>query len=112
MVKGKVPEPPKTYQAFVKRFPKIGKAWESVGQAGDEGPMDQKTIRLIKLAISVGALREGAVHSAVRKAVAAGVTNEEIDQVTALAASTIGFPSTVAVFSWIRDTLEGHKESK
>ena len=110
MAKGKVPEPPKTYQAFVKRFPKIGKAWESIGHAGDEGPLDQKTVRLIKLAISIGALREGAVHSATRKAVAAGASTEEIDQVTALAASTIGFPSTVAVFSWIRDTLEVPKK--
>jgi alkylhydroperoxidase/carboxymuconolactone decarboxylase family protein YurZ len=37
--------------------------------------------------------------------VAAGATPAEIDQVLALAASTIGFPAAVAAFSWVRDCL-------
>lgn len=97
----KLPAPPKTYQNFVQRYPKLAKAWELVHDAGEQGPLDEQTIRLIKLAIAIGALREGAVHSAVRKARAIGVADEEIHQVVALAASTLGFPATVAAFSWI-----------
>jgi hypothetical protein len=48
-------------------------------------------------------MREGAVHSAVREARDAGVTLAEMEQVLALAATTIGFPSSVAVWSWIRE---------
>jgi hypothetical protein len=48
-------------------------------------------------------MREGAVHSAVRKARDASVSLAEMEQVVALAASTIGFPSSVAVWSWIRE---------
>jgi alkylhydroperoxidase/carboxymuconolactone decarboxylase family protein YurZ len=49
-------------------------------------------------------MREGAVHASVRKAVALGITREELEQVVALAAGTIGLPSTVAVWSWLDET--------
>ena len=101
-----MPQPPKTYEAFVERFPKLKEAWERMAEAGKEGPLDEKTARLVKLAIAVGAQKEGAIHASIRKAHALGITAEEIDQVIALAAGTIGLPSTVAVYSWTRDTKE------
>lgn len=102
-----LPKPPKTYEAFVKRYPKLGQAWEVLREAGREGPLDERTARLVKLGIALGAMREGAVHSSVRKALAAGVTVKEIEQVLALAAATLGLPSTVAVYSWVRDQVKG-----
>ena len=102
----KLPEPPKTYLEFTARFPKLNDAWDLIGQAGDEGPLDEKTRRLIKLGIAIGAQREGAVHASVRKGLAQGVTREEMEQVVALAAGTIGLPSAVAAFTWIRDIVE------
>lgn len=105
-----LPRPPETFLEFTRRFPKLADAWQLAGEAGDIGPLDEKTVRLLKLALSIGHLREGAVHSAVRKARAAGVLREEIEQVIALSASTIGFPATVAVFSWVRDELDGMSE--
>ena len=99
--------PPAAHQRFVRRFPRIGQAWDLLNEEGAQGPLDAKTQRLLKLAIGVGALREGAVHSGVRKARDAGASAEEIEQVVALAASTIGFPSAVAAWSWVRDVLDG-----
>ncbi len=93
--------PPKTYSRFVERHPGLGKAWNEIRAAEQVGPLDEQTRRLIKLAVAAGALREGGVHSAVRKARAAGVSEEAISQVVALAASTLGMPATVAVFSWL-----------
>jgi alkylhydroperoxidase/carboxymuconolactone decarboxylase family protein YurZ len=101
-----LPEPPDTFSEFTQRFPKLAEAWRLVGEASRAGPLDEKAARLVKLGASIGALREGGVHSAVRKAVAAGATRAEIDQVLALAASTIGFPAAAAAFSWVRDCLE------
>jgi 4-carboxymuconolactone decarboxylase len=98
-----LPKPPKAYDDFVQRHPKLGQAWELTNQAGKEGPLDEKTMRLVKLGISIGAMREGAVHSNVRKARAMGISEEEIEQVIALAASTLGFPATVAVRTWTKD---------
>jgi alkylhydroperoxidase/carboxymuconolactone decarboxylase family protein YurZ len=98
-----LPKPPKTYEAFVKRYPKLGQAWDAIHEAGEEGPLDARTARLVKLAVAIGALREGAIHSGVRKARAIGITTHEIEQVIALAAGTLGLPATVAVYSWVTD---------
>lgn len=99
------PKPPKTYKKFVKRYPKLDQAWDLIGEAGREGPLDEKTVRLVKLGIAIGAMREGAIHSSIRKALAQGIARVEIEQVIALGAGTLGLPSTVAVFSWIQEHL-------
>lgn len=100
-----LPTPPKAYQDFIARHPKLGEAWSKIHEAGAEGPLDERTQRLVKLAIAVGAMREGAIRSGVRKARAMGIEVQAIEQVVALAASTLGLPSTVAVDSWIRDLM-------
>ena len=109
MAKGS--KPPKTYKSFVERYPELGQAWELVRRAEGKGDLDEKTIRLVKLGIAIGGMREGAVHSAVRKALGAGVSRAEIAQVVALAASTLGFPSTVAVYSWVGEQVEETEKS-
>jgi len=100
-----LPEPPAAFREFVARYPDLGRAWELMGQAGKDGPLDDRTARLVKLGVAIGSMREGAVHSGVRKALALGVEPAAIEQVVALAAGTIGLPSAVAIFSWIRDVL-------
>jgi len=97
--------PPSTHSEFVRRFPKLGSAWDLANAEAEGGPLDARTQRLVKLAVAAGALRESAVHSAVRKGLDAGLTSAEIEQVVPLAATTIGFPAAVAVWSWIRETL-------
>ena len=99
------PKPPKTYQEFVGRYPKLGEAWNLIAEAGQEGPLDERICRLVKLGIAIGALREGAVHSSVRKAIGMGIAPAEIEQVLALAAGTLGLPSTVAAYSWVQDII-------
>jgi alkylhydroperoxidase/carboxymuconolactone decarboxylase family protein YurZ len=95
--------PPAVHRQFVARYPNLGKAWDLVNEEGGAGPLDEKTQRLVKLAVAIGAMREGAVHSGVRKARDAGASLAEMEQVVALAASTIGLPSAVAVWTWMRD---------
>ncbi len=99
--------PPAAHQAFVARFPRLGQAWDLAGEEGGEGPLDARTQRLVKLGIAIGALREGAVHSGVRKAYDAGATLQDVEQVVALAATTIGFPAAVAIWTWVRDQAKG-----
>ncbi len=61
-------------------------AVEALGEATQSaGPLDSKSRALVKLAIAIGGLREGAVHSH--------------------AITTIGFPSTMAAMSWVEDIL-------
>jgi len=106
MTKPKLPPPPPTYQAFSQRFPDIARAWDLLGEAGRRGPLEDRTQRLVKLALAIGVRSEGATHSAVRKALAAGASAEEIYQVVALAASTIGLPGAAAAFTWVEDVLK------
>ena len=100
----KLPKPPRAYDEFSERFPKLREAWDLLGDAAKNGPLDDRTARLVKLGVAVGAMREGAVHSSVRKAKALGISAEEIEQVVAIAASIIGMPSSVAVWTWLRDS--------
>lgn len=100
------PPAPKIHQAFVARYPELGAAWEMMAESTKKGPLDPKHQRLIKLAVAMGAMREGAVHASVRKARASGIPSEEIEQCVAIAASTVGLPSAVALYSWVRDVLD------
>lgn len=104
--KTKLPKPPKRYRGFIERYPTLGRAWESVNEAGAEGPLDARTRRLVKIAASIGAMREGAVRAGARKALAEGISRAEIEQLIPLAAGTIGLPSAVACWSWIVDAIE------
>ena len=100
-------ELPKPIQEIQKLFPTVWKAFNELGdRCHQAGPLDEKSRRLVKLALSIGAGLEGATHSAVRGARKAGITQEEIDHVAVLAVSTLGLPSATRAFTWIRDTAK------
>jgi alkylhydroperoxidase/carboxymuconolactone decarboxylase family protein YurZ len=101
-----LPKAPKPYRKFIVRYPELASAWESISKAGADGPLDLRTRRLVKLAAAMGAMREGAVRAGARKALAEGVSLEEIEQLIPLVAGTLGMPSAVACWSWIRDALD------
>ena len=95
---------PKPVQDFRKRYPDVWKAFNELGdQCHHAGPLDEKTRRLVKVALSIGAGLEGATHSAVRNARKVGVTTEEINHVAVLAVSTLGLPAAIRAFTWMRD---------
>jgi 4-carboxymuconolactone decarboxylase len=97
---------PDVYVDFRQRFPDVATAVDRLGDAADgAGALDERTTRLVKLGIAAGGLAEGAVRSNVRKALAAGVSEDEIWHVAALVVTTGGFPSAVAVYRWISEVL-------
>ncbi len=99
--------PPTGAGALETEFPQVWKAYQGLGKASAEaGPLDPRTRRLIKLALSVGANSEGAVHSHVRQALEEGLAQEELQQVALLAITTLGFPSAMAAISWINDIVK------
>lgn len=104
--KKKLAPPPGPYRDFVSRYPDLGRAWDAVRDAEKGGPLDETSRRLVKLAVAMGAMSSGGVSSAVRKALAKGATVEQVEQVVALAASTVGLPSAVAIHGWVKDAIE------
>jgi AhpD family alkylhydroperoxidase len=98
---------PKPYVNFQEQYPDVWQAYNQLGAAVHAaGPLDEKTRGLIKLALAIGAGREGAVHAHVRKLVEMGVSPDEIRQVALLAVTTLGFPATMTGLTWINDVLE------
>ncbi len=97
---------PEPFQQLGKEHPRVHQAYEALARAVHEsGPLDERTRRLVKLAISVGARLEGAVRSHTWQAKEAGVTEAEIDQVVLLSLTTIGLPSMVAARTWVASAL-------
>ena len=88
------------------RHPKVWAAYEQLGETVAEGgPLDAKTRRLVKLSLAIGCASEGAVHSHVRRAIAEGVTADELRHVMLLAIPTLGLPAAVKALTWIDDIL-------
>ena len=97
---------PDVYLQFRDRFPAVAARLDDLGEAVDgAGPLDERTARLVKLGLAVGASSQGAVRSNARKARAAGATPEEIRHVAALAVTTCGFPTAIAGIGWIDEVL-------
>jgi len=96
---------PNAYVKFSRSFPKVVKIYEQLGEAAAAGPLDASMVHLVKLGMAIGAGSEGAVHSHVRRALAAGATPAQVRHVAALAVPTLGFPTAVAAFTWIEDVL-------
>jgi alkylhydroperoxidase/carboxymuconolactone decarboxylase family protein YurZ len=97
---------PPIVQRIAREHPAVWEAYNNLGQAAsDAGPLDQKSERLVKLAVAIGAGLEGAVHSHVRRGLAAGLSPQELRQVAFLAITTVGWPSAIAGLSWIEEEL-------
>jgi alkylhydroperoxidase/carboxymuconolactone decarboxylase family protein YurZ len=91
---------------FEKSYAKIWKSFQLLGEECHRwGPLDAHTRRLAKVGIAAGAGLEGALHSAVRNALAEGVSKNEIRHVILLSITTIGFPRAQAALSWAEDIL-------
>ncbi|HET6496388.1 MAG TPA: carboxymuconolactone decarboxylase family protein [Thermoleophilia bacterium] len=98
---------PEGYVAFRDSFPDVTAALDGLGKAADgAGPLDQRTMRLVKLGIAIGCSSEGAVRSNARKALAVGVTADELRHAAILAFTTCGFPAGIAGLGWIAEVLD------
>jgi alkylhydroperoxidase/carboxymuconolactone decarboxylase family protein YurZ len=98
---------PASYAAFQEHYPDVHAAYEQLGAAVHaQGPLDDGTRALVKLALAIGLGAEGAVHSHTRKCLEAGHSAAAIRQVVLLALPTIGFPATMAALSWVNDILD------
>ena len=88
-------------------YPGIWRAYAALGAAcAASGPVDGEALRLVKLALAIGAGSEGGVHSHCRRALEEGVSPEALKQVALLAIPTLGFPRAVAALTWVEDVTD------
>jgi alkylhydroperoxidase/carboxymuconolactone decarboxylase family protein YurZ len=99
---------PEKIGKFRERSPEIWDAFAALAAACHEqgGPLDERTRRLVKVALAAGAQHEGAARSATRHALEAGCSPEELRHVALLAITTLGWPSAYAALRWIEDAAE------
>ena len=93
---------------IAKKHPEIWAAFEQLGAASAKaGPLDARTIRLVKLALAVAGQSEGAVHSHARRGLDEGLSPDELLHVSLLAIPSIGLAKAVAAMTWIEDIVKG-----
>lgn len=97
---------PQVYVDFTERFPQLADAQgELARRVRETSPHDERTDRLLKLALAIGAQSEGAVRSNARKALQLGASADELRAVALLAITTCGFPTCVAALAWLEQVL-------
>jgi 4-carboxymuconolactone decarboxylase len=107
------PKAPRVFLKLTRDHPEVFAAIDQLGAAvRSAGPLDTRTSHLIQLAAAAAARSEGAVHSHVRRALAAGVSQAEIEHALLLLMSTIGTPQVVAALSWARDVTDAAPKKK
>lgn len=85
-------------------YPEVWARFAALGKSvADAGPLDARSRRLVKLGLAVASRSEGAVHSHARRALAEGMTPQELEHVVLLSIPTIGLPNAVAALTWIQD---------
>lgn len=97
---------PDLVQQFRAKHGAVWDGYEALSERCQEaGPLDERTRRLVKLGIAIGARLEGATHSHVRKCLDAGIGAAEIEHAVLLALTTVGLPRTMMAYGWVTETI-------
>ncbi len=98
---------PFSYKRLKKEFPEIEKEYDRLAKkCHAAGPLNEKTRRLVKLGIAIGSESEGAIKSHTRRALAIGITSDEIRHAVLLGLTTVGFPKMIAALNWVHEAFE------
>jgi alkylhydroperoxidase/carboxymuconolactone decarboxylase family protein YurZ len=88
-------------------FPGVSDAYEAMALAAKEaGPLDPRSVALLKVALSVGRGSSRGTHAHARKALEAGVTPAELRHLVAVALPTIGLAASLDALRWIEETID------
>lgn len=98
---------PRSWQRFAQRYPAAAAAYDTLSEACcHAGPLDERTVALAKLAISVGSHIDRSVHMHTKKALRAGVLPDALAQVALIAIPTIGLARALDALRWIDESIE------
>lgn len=98
---------PGTFKSVSEKYPEIWAAHEQLTKAcADAGPLDRRSIELIKIGICIGAGLETATKRHAIMARENGASDDEIYQAVLMAVTTVGYPSSAAGWKWVNSVLE------
>ncbi len=97
---------PRSWQRFGDQYPGVVAAYDTLSEVCRQaGPLDQSTVALVKLAVSVGCGAERTVHAHAKKALRAGVDPDALRQVALVALPTVGLPAALDALRWVDESI-------
>ena len=100
-------ELPSTLRRFIQRNPKIWESHEALGLACKKaGPLSDKQIEFIKMAITASQALETAFKTHVTKAIQAGASSDEMDHVVIQLLPIVGLGRTMMVAKWLEEAFQ------
>lgn len=98
---------PRSWQRFAARYPAVAAAYDALSDTCRRaGPLDEQSVALAKLAVSVGGSIDRTVHIHAKKALRAGVSPDALRQVALIAMPTIGLARALDALRWIEESIE------
>lgn len=97
---------PRSWQRLSDGYPDVVAAYDVFSDVcRHAGPLDEPTVALVKLAVSVGCGAQRTVHSHAKKALRAGAEPQALRQVALVALPTIGLPATLDALRWVEESI-------
>ena len=101
-----VPALPRSWRRLEEQYPDVVAAYDALSEVCRRaGPLDQATVALVKLGVSVGNGAQRTVHSHAKKAIRAGADRDALRQVALIALPTIGLPAALDALRWIEESI-------
>jgi AhpD family alkylhydroperoxidase len=98
--------PPRSWQQLTREYPGVVAAYDTLSAVCRQaGPLDEATVALVKLAVSIGAGAERTVHAHAKKALREGVDAESLRQVALVALPTVGLPAALDALRWVDESI-------
>jgi 4-carboxymuconolactone decarboxylase len=95
---------PSTLRKFIERNPKIWESHEALGLACRKaGPLSNKNIEFIKMAITASQMLETPFKTHARKAAEAGPSRDEMEQVVIQMLPIMGLGRTMMAAKWLEE---------
>jgi 4-carboxymuconolactone decarboxylase len=106
----KMKQYPKAFQQFRADYPGVLAAYEELGEsAATAGPLDAKTLELIKLGMAAAGRSQSAVQSHTHRALEAGAKPAEVEHALVAGVNTLGFSTMMAALSRAKSALDNHE---
>lgn len=97
---------PDLLNSFKEQFPDTWTTYEQLRNSCDrQGPLDAKTVELVKIGISTAQEHEGGLIAHISQAHKAGADKDEIYHAILLATGLAGFPVVLAAFGTAKEYL-------
>ena len=105
-------ELPDSAQRFITKYPKIWYQFTKLVEEGvNAGPLDEKSIRLIKAGIYGCLGKEMALKTQVRMAIKCGASADEVDHMILQILPAMGMSTTVEAWTWAAEALSDQSRS-